>query len=151
VAVAVFAALAGRKILGAIAGLLDARTAGVKAALDEAAQLRQEAEDLLKAAQARKAQAEEDAKQILETARIEAVSLAAALEVEAEASAKRREHMAIERIKAAEASALKEVRSVAIDVATQVAASVLGQTLTETGDAAFIDHAIAKTPEALRA
>jgi len=47
VAVAVFAILAGRKILGAVGGLLDARTEAVKAALAEAAQLKAEAEALL--------------------------------------------------------------------------------------------------------
>ncbi|WP_298281705.1 F0F1 ATP synthase subunit B [Acidocella sp.] len=151
VAVAIFAALAGRKVLAAIGAMLDARTEAVKAALAEAAQLKAEAEAMLADAKAKQAQAALDAKQILETARIEAVSLAAAMAAEAEAAAQRREHMAVERIKAAETAALKEVRSVAIDVATQAAARVLGQTLTPHGDAALVDHAIAKTPDALRA
>ena len=151
VAVVIFAVLAGRQISGAITGMLDQRTAGVSAALAEAAQLKAEAEAMLANARARQAQAEEDAKQILAIAHVEAASLAASLAADAEASAKRREQMAIERIAAAEASAVAEIRAVAIDIATTAAKSLLADQFNAEADALLIDKAIAAAPAALRA
>jgi len=151
VAVAIFALIAGRKIMAAIGSMLDARAKSVSDALAEAAQLKAEAEVILADAKARQAQAMEDAKQILETAHQEAASLAAALAAEAEATAKRRERMAMERIAAAEASAVSEVRAAAIDIATAASAALLRDELGAQGDAALIDRAISGVPGALRA
>jgi F-type H+-transporting ATPase subunit b len=151
IALVIFALIAGRKIIGAVTSMLDARAASVSAALTEAAQLKQEAEAILADAKARQVQATEDARQILASAKAEAARLAASLAADAEASAKRRERMALERIAAAEASALNEVRAVAIDVATSVSAAVLGETFGADADAAILDHAIAAVPAALRA
>ena len=150
VAVVIFAFIAGRKVLNALAGLLDARTKAVQAALDEAAQLKAEAEAILADAKQKQAQAAEDAKQILATAHAEAERLAAELAAEAEASAKRREHMAMERISAAEAAAVKEVRAAAIDIATAASAAILRDTVSNDTDNALIDHAITALPKALR-
>ncbi|WP_297490150.1 F0F1 ATP synthase subunit B [Acidocella sp.] len=150
VAVAIFAILAGRQISRLIGGMLDGRAASVSAALAEAAQLKTEAEAMLAAARARQVQAEEDARQILATAHIEATSLAASLAADAEATAKRRERMAIERIAAAEASAVAEIRAAAIDIATAAAKSMLADTFDAQADGAMIDRAISAAPAALR-
>jgi F-type H+-transporting ATPase subunit b len=150
IAVAIFALVAGRQISRAIAAMLDARTASVSAALAEAAQLKEEAQAILADAKLRQQQAEEDAKSILATAHIEAASLAAALAAEAEASAKRREKMAIDRIAAAEASAVAEIRATAIDVATAASAALLAENFGPDADAALLDKAISAAPAALR-
>jgi F-type H+-transporting ATPase subunit b len=151
VAVAIFALVAGRQIAGVIAAMLDERGASVSAALAEAAQLKTEAQAILADARARQAQAEEDAKAILATAHVEAASLAAALAADAQASAKRRERMAIDRIAAAEASAVAEIRATAIDIATAATTALLADTFGSEADAAMIDKAIAAAPAALRA
>lgn len=150
VAVVTFAVIAGPQIMRVIIGMLDARTAQVKAALEEAAQLKAEAQALLAAAKARQAEAEADARAILETAHIEAASLAASLAAEAEAAAKRREHMALERIRAAEASAVAEIRAAAIDIATMASTNVLADGFGADADAGLLDRAIAGAPAALR-
>ncbi len=150
IAIVIFAVLAGRKVLGAIAHLLDARTKAVQAALDEAAQLKAEAEAILADAKQKQIQAAEDAKQILATAHIEAQRLAAELAADAQATALRRERMAMERIGAAEAAAVKEVRGAAIDIATAASAAILRDTVSNDTDAALIDHAITALPKALR-
>ena len=151
VAVVIFAIVAGRQIARVIAAMLDDRTAAVQTALAEAAQLKAEAEAMLAAAKTRQAQAEEDAKQILATAHVEAASLAASLAADAEATAKRRERMAIERIAAAEASAVAEIRATAIDIATTASKALLADTFGAEADAALIDRAISAAPSALRA
>jgi F-type H+-transporting ATPase subunit b len=150
VAIVIFVVLLGRKILAAINGMLDARTQHVRNALDEAAKLKAEAEAILKDAKARQAQAMEDAKQILASAQAEAARMAAELAEEGQATAKRRERMALERIAAAEASAVNEVRAVAIDIATAASAALLREGLSVQADAAFIDQAISGVVGALR-
>ena len=150
IAIVIFAGLAGRKIVGAVNKLLDARTQGVKDSLDEAARLKEEAEAMLQDAKTRQAQALEDAKQILAFAQAEAARMAAGLAEEAEATAKRREHMALERIAAAEASAVNDVRAAAIDIASAASAAILRESFGAEAGAAMIDQAIAGVPEALR-
>jgi F-type H+-transporting ATPase subunit b len=150
VSIAIFALVAGRQIARLINAMLDERGAAVSAALAEAAQLKAEAEALLADAKTRQKQAEEDAKAILATAHVEAASLAASLAADAEASAKRRERMALERIEAAEAAAVNEIRATAIDIATAASTALLADTFGPNADAALIDRAIAAAPAALR-
>ena len=150
IAILIFAVLAGRKIVKALTDMLDARTLAVQAALDEAAQLKAEAEAMLANAKQKQAQAAEDAKQILANAHAEAQRLAAELAAEAEATARRRERMAMERIEGAEAAAVKEVRAAAIDIATAASAAILRDTVNNDADATLIDHAISALPKALR-
>ncbi|GAN80656.1 F0F1 ATP synthase subunit B family protein [Acidocella aminolytica] len=150
VAVLIFAFVAGRKVLGAIGNLLDARTKAVQAALDEAAQLKAEAEAILVDAKVKQEQAAKDAKHILATAHAEAERLANELAAEAEATARRREQMAMDRIQAAEAAAVKEVRAAAIDIATAASSAFLRDTVSNDTDAALIDHAITALPKAFR-
>jgi len=150
IAVVIFALVAGKQIGRIIGAMLDERGAAVSAALAEASQLKAEAQAMLAEARKRQAQAELDAKTILETAHVEATSLAASLAAEAEASAKRREKMAIERIAAAEASAIAEIRATAIDIATAASTALLADTFGPQADAALIDRAIAAAPAAFR-
>lgn len=150
IAIVIFAVLAGRQIIGALTGMLDARTESVKMALAEAAQLKAEAEAMLEAAKARQQQAAEDARHILETAAAEAQRLAVELAEEARAAAARRERMALERIAAAEANALREVRAAAIDIATAALSGLLRDEFGPEADARLQDRAIANIPTALR-
>ena len=150
VAIVIFAILAGRRIVGVLTGMLDARTQQVRDALDEAAQLKAEAEAMLLEAQAAQAQAVKDAEQILASAQAEAARMAAALAAEAQATAQRRERMALERIAAAEASAVNEVRAAAIDIATAASTQLLRDTFGAAADAAMIDQSITGVPAALR-
>src|ERR1700709_443935 len=116
-----FFILFGKKLWGALAGILDARAVTVKAELEEASRLRREAESMLRDAEKQRADALADAKAWIEGARAEAGRLAAAAAAEAEASAKRREQMAVDRIAAAEKAAINDVRLTAADVATAAA------------------------------
>jgi F-type H+-transporting ATPase subunit b len=146
-----FFVLFGKKIWGALAGMLDARATAVKAELDEASRLRREAESMLRDAEKQRADALAEAKALIEGARAEAVRVAAAASAEAEASAKRRERMAIERISAAEKAAVDDVRLAAVDVATAATRDVLAEGLTADADSRLIDQAIAQLPAALGA
>jgi F-type H+-transporting ATPase subunit b len=141
----------GKKLWGALAGMLDARAAGVRAELDEAARLKSEAEAMLKQAEAARASAEADAKLLIEGAAAEATRVAEAMRAEAEASAKRREQMAIDRIAAAQKQAVDEIRTTAAELATIAARRVIAEGLSPESSAALIDQAIAQLPAALAA
>jgi F-type H+-transporting ATPase subunit b len=144
-----FFILFGKKLWGALAGLLDARAVAVKAELEEASRLRREAESMLRDAEKQRTDALAEAKALIEGARAEAARLSAAAAAEAEASAKRREQMAVDRIAAAEKAAVDDVRLTAADVATAAARQVLAEGLTADADARLIDHAISQLPAAL--
>src|SRR5271168_319315 len=73
-----FFILFGKKLWGALAGMLDARVASVKAELEEASRLRREAESMLRDAEKQRADALAEAKSLIEGARAEANRLSAA-------------------------------------------------------------------------
>jgi F-type H+-transporting ATPase subunit b len=148
IAVVIFAVLFGRKIVTPVLAALDQRAATVRQSLDEAARLKVEAEAMLADAKQKRAEAIAEAKDILERAKAEAARTAAELAAEAEQRAKARERMMQERIDAAQASAISEVRTAAIDVAIAATAEVLRKGLSGEQDARLVDHAIAEVPAA---
>jgi F-type H+-transporting ATPase subunit b len=149
VAFVLFFVFFGRKLWQAMAKILDSRTEAVRESLAEASRLRQEAEAMLRDAEARRAAAVEDARRLVEGAQAQAASVAAAAAADAETASRRREQMAIDRIAAAEKAALDEVRLTAAEVATTAARQVLASGLSAEADAKLIDHAIDQLPAAL--
>ena len=141
----------GKKLWSALAGMLDARAASVRAEMDEAARLKSEAQAMLKDAEAARAKAQADAKTLIDGAAAEAARVAEAARAETEASARRREQMALDRIAAAQKQAVDEVRTAAAELATIAARQVIAEGLSPESSAALIDHAIAQLPAALAA
>lgn len=150
IAVLIFLGFFGRKIVSAIVTMLDQRSAAIRRELDEAARLRGEAEAMLKDAEARREAALAQAREMLALAGREAERLAEELLADAEAAAKRREQMALERIAAAENTAVAEVREAAASLAGRVAEKLLGEAIDESRDSPLIDQAIAQLPAALK-
>jgi F-type H+-transporting ATPase subunit b len=142
-----FLVLVGRMAWARITGMLDGRAERVRMELAEASRLRTEAEALLKQAEADRAAALVEARELLERAQAEAGRVAEAAATDAEVSAKRRERMALDRIAAAEAGAVAEVRSAATDIAIAAARNVIAEKI----DAKLIDSAVSSLPEKLRA
>lgn len=147
----IFVVLLGRTMWTKATEALDARAAKIRADLDEAARLRGEAEAMRRQAEADRAAAQSEATALIARAKAEAERLSAATAAEAEATAKRRQRMALERIQAAEAGALAEVRQAAAAVAAAAAREVIAETLDAKQDARLIDDAVADLPRALRA
>jgi F-type H+-transporting ATPase subunit b len=151
VAFVAFFVLFGRKLWAAIATMLDGRAATVRAELDEAARLRAEAEQMLRDAQAAREAALQEARAVLERSRAEAARVTQEAQADAEASARRRERMALDRIAAAEKAVVTEMRDLAAELAAQAARDVIAGSLSAEADAALVDDAIAGLPRALRA
>ncbi len=148
-AIVVFFVLFGSKIWQALIGALDKHSASVRAELDEASRLRQEAEAMLVDAKARREQSLAEAKQLLESAHAEAQRVGEQARTDAEATGKRREQMALDRIAAAEKAAVSDVRHTAANIAVRAAEQVLRETLSADADTAIIDHSIASLPGVL--
>ncbi|MDR3535269.1 MAG: F0F1 ATP synthase subunit B [Acetobacteraceae bacterium] len=151
IAFVLFFVLVGKKLWGALAAMLDARAVKVRAELEEASRLRQEAEAMLRDAETRRTEALAEARALIEGAQAEATRAAAATLAEAESSARRREQMAVDRIAAAEKAAVDEVRLAAIEVATAAAREVIAAGLTPEASSGLIDYAISHLPSALAA
>ncbi len=151
VAVLLFLVVFGMRILRGINAGLDSRSAGIQASLDEAQRLRREAEVMLQDAERRQRETLETAGKLMANAKQRAARLAAELAREAADANARREKVAAERITAAQAAAIKEVRAAATDLAVGAVARMLREDFDATQDEAAIDHAIAAIPTQLRA
>lgn len=111
-----------------IAKTLDDRSARVKAELDEARRLREEAAALLAEYQRKQHDAEREAAAIILNAKQEGERMAAEAARKMEEFVARRTKMAETKIGQAEAQALADVRAAAADAAVAAAEKVLSQT-----------------------
>lgn len=130
------------KVPDLIGKALDDRADAIKAELDEARRLRTEAEALLAEYQSKTKSAEEEAKSIVEQARREAELLTADTRKSLAEMLDRRTKLAEEKIARAEAQALSDVRSTAIDTAIEAAQRVLRTRVGSDGSAQSIDQSI---------
>lgn len=150
VAAAVFIAVVWRPVRRTLLGGLDARAARIRAELDEARRLREEAEQLLAGYRRREHEARAEAEAIIVHAKDEAGRIAAQSARELEQTLARRQRLAEERIAQAEAKAVGEIRSVAVDVAIAAARDIIVAETDAERSGALIDAAIAALPQRLR-
>ncbi len=125
-----------------IAGLLDARADKIKAELEEARRLREEAQTLLASYEKKQKEVEGLAEQIVANAKSEAENAAVQAKEDLKASIARRLKGAEDQIASAEASAVKEVRDRAIAVATQAASAVIADKMSAASGNELIDASI---------
>jgi F-type H+-transporting ATPase subunit b len=106
---------------------LDDRTARIKAELEEARKLKEEAAALLAEYQRKRHEAESEAEGIISGAKAEAERLAVDAKARMEEFVSRRTKMAEAKIAQAEAQAAAEVRAAAADAAVAAAEAILRQ------------------------
>jgi F-type H+-transporting ATPase subunit b len=121
---------------------LDDRAAAIKAELDEARRLREEAQALLTDYQAKAKAAEQEASSIIEQAQREAEALASESQKALSESLERRSKLAEEKIARAEAQAISEVRAAAVDAAVLAAEKIIAGKVSGSAGAGLIDDAI---------
>ena len=122
-------AAAGRQVYRGITGGLDKRAVEIRRQLDEAEELRVEAQKMLAEYKRKQRDAEQEAQEMLDHARVESQRLREKVEQDLAAALKRREELAVEKIAQAEAAAIKEVRTQAIGLAMAATAQVLADKL----------------------
>ena len=108
---------------------LDHRAARIKAELDDARKLKDEAAKVLAEYKTRRASAEREAEDIIANARAEAERIAADAKTKMEDFVARRTKAAESKIAMAEAQALADVRAAATDAAVSAASTILSQSV----------------------
>jgi F-type H+-transporting ATPase subunit b len=108
---------------------LDHRAERIKAELDDARRLKDEAAKVLADYKARRATAEAEAQEIVASAKAEAERIAAEAKTKMEDFVARRTKTAESKIALAEAQALADVRAAAADAAVAAASTILSQTV----------------------
>ena len=121
---------------------LDDRADRIRADLDEARRLREEAQATFADFERRSREVEGQAKEIVTHAKVEAEQVAERAMADLERSIERRLKAADEQIAMAEASAVREVKDKAVQVAVAAAAEVMAARMSEDKADALIDEAI---------
>ena len=138
-----------RPIKRILTGTLDKRADAIKAELDEAQRLREEAQHTLAEYQRKQRDALKEAEAILAEAREEAGRIEKAAAERTEDLLQRREKQALDMIAAAEAQALADVRGLAAEVAVEATRRLLTDAVAGDGGDALIDEAIKDLPSKL--
>ncbi|MCO6385114.1 F0F1 ATP synthase subunit B [Oceanicola sp. 502str15] len=130
------------KVPSMIAGLLDKRADTIRAELDEARALREEAQTVLASFERKQAEVAEQAERIVAQAKEESKLAAEQAKVDLEKSIARRLAGADEQIASAEAAAVRSVRDRAVQVAVAAAGDVIAKQMGAAEANKLIDSAI---------
>jgi F-type H+-transporting ATPase subunit b len=149
VAFVIVVGLGGYKVRPLIAKSLDDRALRIKAELDEAQRLRDDAQKTLAEYQRKQRDALKEAEAIIAHAKAEAERIGKQAAQDLEASLERRTRQAEEKIAQEQAKALAEVRAAAVDVAIAATRQIIAQQLDASSGGATIDAAIAALPQQL--
>ncbi|MDB5458038.1 MAG: H+transporting two-sector ATPase subunit [Caulobacter sp.] len=140
-----FGLLVYLKVLpGALFKALDNHAAKIRAELDEAERLREEAQALLADVKAQREEAERQAAAMISVARADAKRMAIDAHQKLEDQIARRAEMAERKIAQAEAQALADVKNAAVDLAALAAETVLAARLAGSTTDPLVDAAIAQ-------
>ncbi|WP_095588431.1 F0F1 ATP synthase subunit B [Actibacterium ureilyticum] len=137
------------KVPSTLGAMLDKRAEGIRAELDEARALREEAQTLLASYERKQQEVTEQSERIVAHAKEEAELAATEAKKDLEASIARRLQAAQDQIASAEAAAVKEVRDTAVTVAVSAASDVIAKGMTAQDGAGLIDAAIAEVKSKL--
>lgn len=139
---AVIALMLWKKVPSAIGSALDGKIALIRAQLDEAKDLRKEAEALKAEYEVKAKAAGKEAKAMLKRAEADAEAIVAKAEVDAKALVERRQAMAESKIAAEERAAVGELRAITAKAASAAAAALIAQGHDAKADKALVDDAI---------
>jgi F-type H+-transporting ATPase subunit b len=142
VALIILIAAVYKPLTRTIFGALDGHSAKVRAELEEARRLREEAQSLLASHQRQLVSGGDQARAIVEHARLETERQVERHQVELEASLGRRTENAMARIAQEEARALQEVRSYAATLAVRTTERLLRERLDSRQAQTLLDGAI---------
>ena len=127
----------------AVVGMLDGRADKIRESLDQAASLREEAQQLLAEYQRKQRDAMKETEEMIARARDEASRLAKEGAEKLEELVNRREQLAIEKIAQAEADAVREVRAMSVEIAVAATRSLIAARMGADKSGAMVDQAIA--------
>ena len=132
------------KVPAMLSKSLDARSDKIRAELDDARRLREEAQALLAEYQKKRKEAEQEAADIVAAAKNEAALLAEDAHKKTEDYVARRTALAEQKIGQAEREAINEVRASAVELAVEAARKVLGDKVDAKADANLFKASLAE-------
>ncbi|WP_294613889.1 F0F1 ATP synthase subunit B [uncultured Roseovarius sp.] len=132
------------KVPGMLGKKLDERAEGIKAELDEARSLREEAQTLLASYERKQKEVQEQADRIVAHAKEEAAVAAEEAKADLKDSIARRLQSAEDQIGSAEARAIREVRDQAVSIAVAAAKDVIAKQMTAAQGNTLIEDSIAE-------
>ena len=132
IAFVIFVVLVALKGTKKLTAGLDQRADAIRKQLDETQNLREEAQAALASYQRQQRDALAEADEIVAQAKADAELMKVQAENVLTATIKRREEQAVERIAQAEATAIKDVRDQAIELAIGVATKIITEKMTKT-------------------
>ena len=141
IAFVIFVVLVAWKGTKKITAGLDQRADAIRKQLDETQNLREEAQAALASYQRQQRDALAEADEIVAQAKADAERLKVQAENVLTATIKRREEQAVERIAQAEATAIKDVRDQAIELAIGVATKIITEKMTKTVQNELVEDA----------
>lgn len=142
-----FVIILARPVWRFVVNSIDGKIEEIKAKIEEATNLREEAQDILAANKRKVANAEKEAGEILAQAREEAQLIKTRLVEEMEELLKRRQQMASDRISQAEAEAIEAVRLMTVDIALNATEQILSENVRGEQGKRLIENAIKELPE----
>ncbi|NKB44023.1 MAG: F0F1 ATP synthase subunit B [Alphaproteobacteria bacterium] len=131
-----------KPIMRAVSGSLDGRADKIRAQIEEARKLREEAQALLAEYQRKQRDALSEAENIVAQAKEEASRMRLQAEQDLEQSIERRKTQALDRIAQSEAQAIASVRNTAVDVAVAAAEKLITDQMSGDRQAALVDQSI---------
>lgn len=132
-----------------MAKALDDRADGIRNELEEARKLREEAQTLLATFQRKQAEAEEQAKDIVKQARLDAEAMATQSRKDLKERLERRAEQAEAKIKNAETQAMADVKARAVDLAAKAAEQILRSDLSSADHGKLVKNGIAEMGKTL--
>lgn len=132
------------KVPAMLMGMLDKRAETIRAELDEAKALREEAQTILASYERKHKEVTAQSERIIANAKKEAEEAAIKAKEDLKSSIARRLAAAEDQISSAEAAAIRQVRDNAIGVAMAAAADVVGAKTSAADQSNLIDDAIAE-------
>ena len=146
IAFVIFIVAAGKPLKNAMMGGLDKKIETIKAQVDEAARLREEAQSILAEYERKQAQGAKHAEELLTAARREAEEAKTLSEADLRESLERHEKAALQKIAQAEEKAIQEVRGMAVDLAIAAASKLIIERVAGDAGDALIDKTIKEIP-----
>lgn len=137
-----FVILVWKKAGAALSETVDNRSAAIKAELDEARKLHEEAKAELDALKGLKSEAEREAKTIVANAKATADRIRETAAQKAEETVARREAQAAAKIEASEAALVNELRAKAATLAVSAARDLISEKLDEETSLKLVDQSV---------
>ena len=134
--------LVWKKVPALIAGMLDKQIADIRTQLDEAKELRGEAEQLRSEYEAKMASAVTEAEDMKDRATQEADLILEQAKTDAASLVERRKKMAEDKIAAAERAAIADIRRKVANAASTASAQLIGDVHDAAADKALVDSTI---------